>query len=164
MSQTLMGRCGDRVDAFELAGEYLSHYWAEIAEDGMTATLEWVEDLRFHEEALGSRFVQLLHEPGGFLSDSGEEAVQEAARTCFIQQASHLSEDLIVDLGAAWDDPSIAFSVQVDLPDGPATTYGILGELAWPFIATMTNITDPGTFNCPYLMAEAVEVWGRRNL
>lgn len=53
---------------------------------------------------------------------------------------------------AGGDDPNVTFTITV--PSNVDMTVGQMwDQIGWPFIATLINVTDPGTFNSPYLWA-----------
>ena len=50
------------------------------------------------------------------------------------------------------EDGYVAFSIHTDYREGETVAEWI-DRIGWPVIATLTNATDPGTFNYPYLFS-----------
>lgn len=128
----------------------------EVAEDGSTLTVIWVEDLAWHHETF-PEIMKPLTDEEGFLSD-------EAANAAATLIQNHLSTDAEVlhDDGEEYDAASAAFSVQYTMPNGAETTEEAAHDIAWDFTAAMLNLTDPGTFGVVYLFRSvAHELVGR---
>lgn len=63
-----------------------------------------------------------------------------------------LGGSLEVDDSVGGDDPH--FTVRFYIPrDYRGTAQEVLDEAIFPFFACVTNVTDPGTFNSPYLFS-----------
>lgn len=63
-----------------------------------------------------------------------------------------LSGSLEVDDSVGGDDPH--FTVRFYIPrDYQGTVQEVLDKAIFPFFACVTNVTDPGTFNSPYLFS-----------
>lgn len=63
-----------------------------------------------------------------------------------------LGDSLEVDDSIGGDDPH--FTVRFFIPrDYQGTVQEVLDEAIFPFFACVTNVTDPGTFNSPYLFS-----------
>lgn len=63
-----------------------------------------------------------------------------------------LGDSLEVDDSIGGDDPN--FTVRFFIPrDYQGTVQEVLDEAIFPFFACVTNVTDPGTFNSPYLFS-----------
>lgn len=63
-----------------------------------------------------------------------------------------LGDSLDVDDCVGGDDPH--FTVRFYIPrDYRGTVQEVLDEAIFPFFACVTNVTDPGTFNSPYLFS-----------
>lgn len=118
----------------------------EVAEDGSTLTVIWVEDLAWHHETF-SEVLKPLCDEEGFLS---EEAAETAA-SVVQEYLNDNNVEALHDHGEEWDDPSFAVSVQYVLGNGAETTEEEAVEVFWDFVATMANLTDPGTFGVEYL-------------
>lgn len=68
------------------------------------------------------------------------------------ETVSLLGESLDVDDCVGGDDPH--FTVRFYIPrDYRGTVQEVLDEAIFPFFACVTNVTDPGTFNSPYLFS-----------
>lgn len=121
----------------EICGEVTPGVSIEINED--QAELVWVESLRFHLEHHADLMAPWTDDDG-FITDAGREA--------FVRLLGHGAEAADYE---EWDDePSIGviFPLKgVDTDDEDA-----LHSAAWPIVAFMHNVTDPGTFGAPYVM------------
>lgn len=162
MSRTLMDRAGGIVHAEEMIGEDESHFWADASENGMLVDLVWEEFLDFHLDHYLPMVEPLVDvEREWMLTDRGEAAMVQAIRQCFEEKGlRELGAQISVDrTGGGSDGPSFAVIANLELPDGPATSFGTLAEMSWPFYATMTNITDPGTFGSDYVFRLAGEIF-----
>lgn len=63
-----------------------------------------------------------------------------------------LGDTLEVDDSIGGDDPH--FTVRFFIPrDYQGTVQEVFDEAIFPFFACVTNVTDPGTFNSPYLFS-----------
>lgn len=68
------------------------------------------------------------------------------------ETVSLLGDSLDVDDSVGGDDPH--FTVRFYIPrDYRGTVQDVLDEAIFPFFACVTNVTDPGTFNSPYLFS-----------
>lgn len=68
------------------------------------------------------------------------------------ETVSLLGDSLDVDDSVGGDDPH--FTVRFYIPrDYRGTVQEVLDEAIFPFFACVTNVTDPGTFNSPYLFS-----------
>lgn len=164
--ETLAPHAGNIIAGADLASENPGAR-AEVAEDCSHVTVIWVEPLRFHLETFPEHLENLLAPKTD--PDDEDEAVYftDEARQEF---ATYMSEflasnkwnvegaDILPDDGEEWDDEScVAISYRFDTSNGPATTMEEFSDKSWPFIAAMTNVTDPGTFNNPYAMRVLAE-------
>lgn len=136
--ETLPGVCGD-VDC-----------------DG-TMKLSWTDSLQFHSEYMSDRWAEMVDEDGYLTDEVAEAAVQSIEDAL---QSKHI--ELTHDPAEEWDDePSIGITVYVDLPAGLDTTLEVAYDMAWEVIATLANMTDPGTFGSPYMYTEALRKLGK---
>lgn len=159
--ETLAPHAGNIITGDDLATENPGTR-AEVAEDCSHVTVIWIEPLRFHLETFPEHLENLLA-PKTDPADEDEavyftdEARQEFATFMIEHLASEKwtveNSDILPDDGEEWDDEScVAISYRFETPNGPATTMEEFSEKSWPFIAAMTNVTDPGTFDNPYVM------------
>lgn len=160
-TETIAPYAGDIITGDDLASENPGAR-AEVAEDCSHVTVIWIEPLRFHLEHAPEHMEHLLSPKSD--PDDEDEAVYftDEARQEF---ATYMREflasekwnvenaDILPDDGEEWDDEScVAISYRFDTPNGPNTSMEEFSEKSWPFIAAMTNVTDPGTFDNPYVM------------
>ena len=162
-TQVLAPYAGDAISGADLSSDNPGAR-AEVAEDCSHVTIIWIEPLHFHLGHYPEDLENLLAPKT--IADDEDEAVYftDEARQEF---ATYMSEflagpkwnventDILPDSGEEWDDEScVAISYRFDTPNGPNTTMEEFADKSWPFIAAMTNVTDPGTFNNPYVMCE----------
>lgn len=161
-TETLAQHAGDVLSAEYVGSDQNTYARAEVAEDCSNVTLIWIEPLRFHLEYAPEHMEALLAPKSD--ADDEDEAVYftDEARQEF---ATYMSEflasnewnvegaDILPDDGEEWDGEScVAISYRFDTSNGPDTSMDEVAEKTWPFIGAMTNVTDPGTFNNPYVM------------
>lgn len=162
-TSTIAAYAGDIIPLGELVGsDETPGIRAEVAEDCSSITIVWVESLQYHMEHWPEHMEHLVAPKSG--PDDEDEAVyftdearQEFATYMieFLANEGAEKADILPDDGEEWDDEScVAISCRFDTPNGPNTSIEEAGDKAWPFIASMTNVTDPGTFNCPYVMGD----------
>ncbi|MFZ2527645.1 MAG: hypothetical protein WAX14_08330 [Rhodococcus sp. (in: high G+C Gram-positive bacteria)] len=141
----------------DLAGEHLTHIdlgdddprvSVEVGE-GSVISVQFAELLQFHRErGLPAGIV----DDDGDLTGNGRARIESHLRTLLAAQGSvdpaavHVDDDL-------GDDQGFLVVLQTTVPSG-TQFHDFYDRTAWPFVATMVNITDPGTFNSPYLFSE----------
>lgn len=129
--------------------------------DGNYADIVWREELRFHHELadsdaakLGERNAQYKPWPH-YTDDSGMWLTAEN-ESILVDELKRLTgiEDIETaeDGDPDGDDGYIAFSIRTDYRDGETVAEWV-DRIGWHVIATLTNATDPGTFNYPYLFS-----------
>lgn len=127
--------------------------YAEVTEDGVFVFYE--EPWAWHAETFPD-LLEVFGTDSGGLSVAAFEPVAKAAAFELERTREGLSESLQVQ-DMSGDDPGFEFSIAL-----PASALGMtpeeLEEAAWPFVVTMLNITDPGTFGVTYIMAEAARI------
>lgn len=161
-TQTLAAHAGDAIMGADLGSEENPYARAEVAEDCSNVTIIWIEPLHFHLNTYPEDLEYLLSPKSD--PDDEDEAVYftDEARQEF---ATYMGEflasnkwnvenaDVLPEDGEEWDDEScVAISYRFDTPNGPETSMDEVADKIWPFIGAMTNVTDPGTFNNPYVM------------
>lgn len=151
---TVADRVGDAY--YDVTPEAIPGVRAEINEDG-TTDLIWIEPLAWHVEHWAPYFEGLTDETGYL--------IEEAATALVAAIAKRLPESMQDVMHADWeewdDEPCVAVSVRMALPQGLHTPVETFYDVTYPFFVTMANGTDPGTFMHPYFiadMARAVEV------
>ncbi|MGI6797976.1 hypothetical protein [Gordonia sihwensis] len=89
----------------------------------------------------------------GWLTPSALERTKTAIKAILAEKTSIPAETLDsigIEDGGVGDEPG--FEVSLTLPVKSSITFGQAHDVVmWPFWATMINISDPGTFNSPYL-------------
>lgn len=160
-TETIAPYAGNIIEGEDLASENPGAR-AEVDEDCSHVTVIWIEPLRFHLEHFPEYLENLLAPKTD--PDDEDEAVYftDEARQEFADfMVEHLASekwtvegaDILPDDGEEWDDEScVAISYRFETSSGPETSMEEFSDKSWPFIAAMTNVTDPGTFNNPYVM------------
>lgn len=140
---------GDAIYGSELFGDS-SHYRVEVGMVPTECALVWAEDLEFHVDVRGLSV--LVHE--------GPEMMPTAAAIAATE--SELKRLLGTDqVWVSWSDSDdSAIEVLVGFTLGEAT-MNALAEAAWPYVATLTNVFDPGTFGAEYVMGNVARMVGR---
>lgn len=126
----------------------------EIDEEECEAIIRWTESLQFHAE-YADNWMQYTNDDG-WLRPTVESRLANRLNELIRDQAG-----VIVDVDLSennQDEPNITFEVVTGYREGE--TYGAwLDRIGWPVVATLINVTDPGTFNSAYLfdMPEVVK-------
>lgn len=125
-------------------------------EDGCAEhVIQFIEETRFHLGYLGEDRVGIFDDAGE-LTDEAEKRALTVLKTLFFTRYQTLvGLGLSFEPGIVWDTPSFALELAIPID---LTTGMKLGEFVegyfMPFYAAMVNVTDPGTFNHPYLFSE----------
>lgn len=132
----------------ELFGEN-QHWWEVQVGDGETApAVEWTEATAFHK----GRFPELFDDDG-WPRPGVADALQAALREEMTSEHIHVEED-----PSGTDVPG--FKVTVEMPDlGLDSTKDELADNAWPPVANLTNLFDPGTYGTVDIMRVARDRW-----
>lgn len=127
---------------------------AEVAQDCKHVTVIWIEPLAWHANYGATGYETLLADDGYFTAAAGAEFADFMTGHLAGPDWNVPGADITHDDSEEWDDePSVAISCRIPLPNGPQTTMEEFSDLTWPFVAAMTNVTDPGTFGCEYIMS-----------
>lgn len=122
-------------------------------EEDSAPILEWNEGLRFHSGLMGEGDSNIFLNPSREFLYKVQERLKELLPdrySVFVEQSD-------------WDYeeegyPHILISVWLtdkpNVEDWEGLDDEQIFDLHWPAIATLFNVTDPGTFNSPYLFAE----------
>lgn len=135
----------------EIFGEITPGVRVEIDEKFGHVDLIWVESLAFHLETRPEEMARLTN-ADGFLTHDGVQILLATLRALLPRA------EIFHEPGEEGDEPSLGITVRIPTPKGESTTINELNDLVWPFYATLHNITDPGTFNSPYLITTAVSL------
>ena len=126
-------------DATDL-GDDTGRSYATVTDEGYLSVV-YNEGQRWHRE------VRNVKEN---LTDAD---LEEMAETVMAEMgnAHRVSAWLTADMSDPEED-AIEFSIEIPLPlPADELTEELAAELAWSFIATCINVTDPGTFGAPYI-------------
>jgi hypothetical protein len=147
----LADRRGDQVTSLELTGDWVVGLVAEVDdEDPALVTIIYTEGMDWHAYSHVPEIQQCgtCEDPdhaGGHLRDEVPALLAtELRRLC-------KNEDVQVDETDAHDEAIGSLDVSLQIRVEPPT-LDALAEAAWPFIATLINVFDPGTFNAEYVM------------
>lgn len=143
-ADTLMA---DLADMGENPAEAPYACWIEIDRENSLAIVCWSEDLKFHAEYKGDRWKERVDEDG-WLTATAEGYIANRLAALIKKQAGVAVEVDTIDYGG--DEPNITFEVVTDYQDGETYEHW-LDRIGWPVVATLINVTDPGTFNSAYL-------------
>lgn len=126
-----------------------SRFLLEVDNEGH-ADIVFVDTLAFHAERLGEDWA-VVSDKNGYLTSKAGEWIASALAAMLRERAGIESPDVAYAEGLEYDDePSYALSIRTRYSDGE-TFESWLDRVGWPVIATVTNASDPGTFNHPYL-------------
>lgn len=152
----------DLADRGENPADNDPRFLLEINRDSNQAVLCFVEPLAFHaelaraDEAKGypavHRWADLV-DSTGYLTDAAAEVLRGEISRLFVSKGGISTAQVDLAEHLQHDDES---SVGVEV----TTTYQVnetynswVDRIGWPIVATLIDITDPGTFNCPYLFS-----------
>lgn len=129
--------------------------------DGSTPpALCFTEYLAWHVETFPEDMAPLLT-PEGWLTAEALAGVEEVIRAEFVRRnPAYADRPLCIEDGFGGDDPN--FTILMDLAVPLGGSEDAAWEDAWPLMATCINITDPGTFNFPYLFTQVTRALERR--
>lgn len=158
---TLIADMADRGELIETGDVHDTRFMLEVDTDERRATIVFTEVLAFHAEYNGPQTFQTpgfptvttegkwtpLVDEDGFLTHDAETAL--AGRlSAMMPSAADGSAVFIADSND--DEPNVVIEITTDYTDGE-TYESWLDRIGWPIVATLINVTDPGTFNSPYL-------------
>lgn len=145
---------GDSLDSMDLIGDYGYPITATVADEPndngtWTYWVEWAESLDFHRKRTGRPLT---------MDDLGGEQLA-AIRELVEEEMGDDYRPVVVDIGPNYshDPDELALTLTLTLEMHYTGTLEELAELAWPFIATCINTTDPGTFGSRYIMSALPE-------
>lgn len=133
-------------------GEQDVRFVVEIGEEGSVAII-FGEPLAFHlEYGLPDGIVDSDHN----LTKDGSVRIQTFLRALLTEKTGIDGSLLHLDADDATfvcgDDPGFAITLAVKV-DPSSTVQALHDNMIVPFVALMINVSDPGTFNHPYLFA-----------
>lgn len=147
---------GDRIDFMDLGLDDDPRFAVEVAEpaegDGV-ASIIFFERLEFHAD-LAQRFTP---DEWRERTDADGELTGKFIDTLLDRMTGYLSEKvegpLYVGTTEGGDsEPNITLEIGANYREGE--TFGEwFDRIGWPIIATLINVSDPGTFNAPYWFA-----------
>lgn len=139
----------DLADRGEFPDPDDTRFVLEINTDQREAVIEFRESLSFHRDRGGEAWFRLC-DSNGYLTASSEARLAEQYSTILanrgvtgvsVTYANGLESD---------EEPSVALSFASTFTSGE--TFGSwFTRIGWPIVAEVTNSSDPGTFNSPYV-------------
>ena len=134
---------GTHIDGSELTGEPETFYVYVPEDADVRPEICWTEYIAFHAE----RAPEILGVDGwptvGFMG-----ALEDELRRILATEFVYVSE-------ASGDEPGVEIAVGLRVLDR-WTVGTMLGNVAWPYIARLHNVFDPGTFGCEYVVNSAL--------
>lgn len=137
----------DLADRGEPLAESPIDCYLEVDRDDHKAIVVWREPLQFHIEFNGARWSDFA-DSDGWLTGSAELGL--AARLTSYLAKAGIEADVYTTGFNGEDEPTLTFEVATAYRAGE-TFDSWYGRLGGPIVATLTNVTDPGTFMAPYL-------------
>lgn len=147
---TVVDKAGESLSLGEFFGDHSKHGSVEFSEDGDRADVIIVEELDWHQKHNPERMEELTDEEGWLTEGTRETIARSLAKIVGGEAEIELSET-----DAYPDTPSVAFVASYHV--SPETTLGTLHEMSYRFYAEVINVTDPGTFNSPYVFGTMVD-------
>lgn len=154
-AETLVADLADRGEPLAESSDAYSCY-LEVDTDEHRAIIVWVEPLAFHASWNNYRKWQARpatdrwsqHVDGdGWLTPGAEDALK--IRLAEMLPKSEIGDTVdTIDYGG--DEPTITFEIVTSYEDGETFSHWY-DRIGWPIVATLISVTDPGTFNSPYL-------------
>ena len=130
------------------------------------AHVEWIEPLEWHVETWQNLTKALqLDEYGDYRHRDVTDKINQAVKEVFDEEGMFEEGSIRVDDGSDMlgDDEYGGVHIMMQLPQDALEldeNDGSLIDMAWNFIATCHNLTDPGTFGHVYLFAEVARKLG----
>lgn len=137
----------DMADRGEPLAESPNDCILEVDRDDHKAIAVWRESLAFHIEYNGARWSDFA-DSDGWLTSSAELAL--ATRLTSHLAKGGIEADVYTTGHNGEDEPTLTFEVVTAYRAGE-TYKSWYDRIGWPIVATLINVTDPGTFNSPYL-------------
>lgn len=125
-------------DAIELGDDTGRAYAVQADDDPTVVAVTFNEGLRWHREVRNVK--EDLTDAD--LEEMAEEVMAEMGNTHRVS---------VWRAQADYDPEEEAVEFSVEIPVEGELTDDVVAALAWPFIATCINVTDPGTFGAPYV-------------
>lgn len=151
--QPLASLSGSHLSSIELAIDD-PRFTVVIADNGeSTVYIEFVEPLAFHKEREPKLWSALV-DSGGSLTAAADARLVEYLGNLVRQRVSdqNFSVDSEPSLGG---DEEEVLGVSYSAAYTAGETFDQWWErIGWPIIAETINVTDPGTFNAPYLLTD----------
>jgi hypothetical protein len=142
-------KMSDLKDRGELPDPDDRRFYLEIDRDKDLAVICFVEPLRFHAEHNGNDWAPLVDENGALKLDVANR-IADRLRD-LIKSQGHVAVGVdLADYLEHDDEPSFGLEIVTDYQKDETFQHW-LDRIGWPAIATVINVTDPGTFNSPYL-------------
>lgn len=148
---------GDSLDSMDLTGEYHHPVTVTVSDEPATPDgkwsyiIEWAEGLTWHRDHLCESFANP--------DDDALERINRLIGEELGEAYAGLADEVQIDVGPNYghnpEEEALIVSTTVFLPED--ARLGDLQNAAWPFIATMINVTDPGTFGSRYIMSALTE-------
>ncbi len=124
------------------------------------AVVCWVEELAFHAELARANPHGVQGKSWDDLTDSSSGELTPAARDALIAELERLLKEQGIDAEIddaeylQGDDRNPAFGLEIATRFHEGETFGSwFDRVGWPIVATLINVTDPGTYNSPYLFS-----------
>lgn len=140
----------DLVDRHESLDEEAYSCHLEVGAYARQAAVVWIEPLELHAERIGPRWGSLVDD-GGHLLPGVEGALVDRLANLLPASAAGSVINTVDDYAEA-DRPAVRIEIATNYHDGE-TFDRWFDRVGWPVVATLRNITDPGTFNSPYLFS-----------
>ena len=119
----------------------------EVDQIANTATVAWTEPLAFHAAYNGDDWTRHV-DADGYLTPAAEPALAERLSGMFPESCNGTT--IFTDYDDVGDAPAIRFELTTSYLPGETFDHWF-DRIGWPIVATLVNVTDPGTFGSPYL-------------
>lgn len=152
-TDTLVSLSGSQLSWTEI-GLDDSRFTVNIAESG-DATIEigFLEPLHFHKDREPDLWATLVDSDGTLTHDAEERIVAHLGD--LVRQRISNSSFTIENLSGSTGDDEDVLGVSFYTEYTPGETFGQWWDrIGWPIIAQTINVTDPGTFDAPYLLTD----------
>lgn len=148
-NEPLARYAGNAIHGLDLSDD--PRYRVEVHDEDRYTDIVWTEYLAFHRELADRDHARWPDMPSWstFTVDGWLTAENERV---LCDELSRLTG--IADIGTEEcdDEPNITFSIRTEYLEGETVTQWF-DRIGWPVVAELTNCTDPGTFNHPYLFS-----------
>lgn len=157
-STTMCELAGQQITPEQWGGQACAQFFTVDVADAHGAAAVWIADpLRYHADFLGAHTWSVIAGADGCLHPQAAKLAVEVLAERLAAEAGIITT-VVHAVGLETSPAGPAFAVIVHAPYTAGESFDQwLQRCGWPIMATVVNITDPGTYNSPYLYREVAQ-------